>query len=283
MAAQGPNASEYIIHHLTHLKNTAQTSLVDWSVFHLDSLFWSISLGLLAVLILASAAAKATSGVPGRFQAAVEILVEMVESQSKSIVHGDRSFIAPLALTVFVWIFFMNAMDLLPVDLLPRLWEVAYGAAGHDPHHAFMPVGAEDHGAAGAAQGRVGLEHGERLLGDLLVQPLAAAVVRVDAQADLPGLARVAAQQQLHGLLPVLDAPRGVDARADGEDQVAHGDGPLGVGHAQHHLQARPHGALVQAAQAEVCERTVLPVKWYDIARGADGHQVQQGLQLVEA
>ena len=140
MAAQGPNASEYIIHHLTHLKNTAQTSLVDWSVFHLDSLFWSISLGLLAVLILASAAAKATSGVPGRFQAAVEILVEMVESQSKSIVHGDRSFIAPLALTVFVWIFFMNAMDLLPVDLLPRLWEVAYGAAGHDPHHAYMRV-----------------------------------------------------------------------------------------------------------------------------------------------
>ena len=140
MAAQGPNASEYIIHHLTHLKNTAQTSLVDWSVFHLDSLFWSISLGLLAVLILASAAAKATSGVPGRFQAAVEILVEMVESQSKSIVHGDRSFIAPLALTVVVWIFFMNAMDLLPVDLLPRLWEVAYGAAGHDPHHAYMRV-----------------------------------------------------------------------------------------------------------------------------------------------
>ena len=140
MAAQGPNASEYIIHHLTHLKNTAQTSLVDWSVFHLDSLFWSISLGLLAVLILASAAAKATSGVPGRFQAAVEILVEMVESQSKSIVHGDRSFIAPLALTVFVWIFFMNAMDLLPLDLVPNIWAAIFGAAGHDPHHAYMRV-----------------------------------------------------------------------------------------------------------------------------------------------
>jgi F0F1-type ATP synthase membrane subunit a len=78
--------------------------------------------------------------VPGRFQAAVEILVEMVESQSKSIVHGDRSFIAPLALTVFVWIFFMNAMDLLPVDLLPNVWALIYGAAGHDPHHAYMRV-----------------------------------------------------------------------------------------------------------------------------------------------
>jgi F-type H+-transporting ATPase subunit a len=141
MAAEhAPNASEYIVHHLTHLNSLGhkQAALVDWSVFHLDTLFWSVSLGLLAVLILARAAAKATSGVPGRFQAAVEILVEMVESQSKSIVHGDRTFIAPLALTVFVWIFFMNAMDLLPLDLLPRLWGSAYAAAGHDPAHAYL-------------------------------------------------------------------------------------------------------------------------------------------------
>ena len=137
-----PNASEYIVHHLTHLNNLGhkQAALVDWSVFHLDSLFWSITLGLLTAFILARAAAKATSGVPGRFQAAVEILVEMVESQSKSIVHGDRSFIAPLALTVFVWIFFMNAMDLLPVDLLPNVWAMIFGATGHDPSHAYMRV-----------------------------------------------------------------------------------------------------------------------------------------------
>ena len=142
MAAQGPNASEYIVHHLTHLNSLGQkqTKLVDWSVFHLDTLFWSVTLGLLCILILAKAASKATSGVPGRFQAAVEILVEMVESQSKSIVHGDRSFIAPLALTVFVWIFFMNAMNLLPLDLLPNVWAMIYGAAGHDPHHAYMRI-----------------------------------------------------------------------------------------------------------------------------------------------
>ena len=141
MAAEhAPNASEYIVHHLTHLKSATQTALVDWSVFHLDTLFWSITLGLLAILILAKAAAKVISGVPGRFQAAVEILVEMVESQSKSIVHGDRSFIAPLALTVFVWIFFMNAMDLLPLDLVPNIWAAIFGAAGHDPHHAYMRV-----------------------------------------------------------------------------------------------------------------------------------------------
>jgi F-type H+-transporting ATPase subunit a len=137
-----PNASEYIVHHLTHLNSLGhkQGALVDWSVFHVDTLFWSVTLGLLTVLILARAAAKATSGVPGRFQAAVEILVEMVESQSKSIVHGDRSFIAPLALTVFVWIFLMNAMDLLPLDVLPNVWSWMFGVTGHDPHHAYMRV-----------------------------------------------------------------------------------------------------------------------------------------------
>ena len=139
-AAHAPTASEYIVHHLTHLKSAQQTSLVDWSVFHVDTLFWSVSLGLLAIFLFSRAASKATAGVPGRFQAAVEIIVEMVDSQAKSIIHGDRSFIAPLALTVFVWIFFMNAMDLLPLDLLPNVWGWIYGAAGHDPHHAYMRV-----------------------------------------------------------------------------------------------------------------------------------------------
>lgn len=137
-----PNASQYIVHHLTHLKSADQASLVDWSVFHLDSLFFSITLGLLAVFLMARAAAKATSGVPGRFQAAVEILVEMVADQAKGIVHSaeSRKFVAPVALTVFVWIFLMNAMDLLPLDLLPNIWAGIYGAAGHDPHHAYLRV-----------------------------------------------------------------------------------------------------------------------------------------------
>jgi F-type H+-transporting ATPase subunit a len=82
------------------------------------------------------------SGVPGRLQAAVEFLVEMVDSQAKGIVHNaeSRKFVAPLALTLFVWIFLLNAMDLLPVDLLPELWKLIYGAAGHDPHHAYLRV-----------------------------------------------------------------------------------------------------------------------------------------------
>lgn len=121
-----PTAGEYIGHHLTHLTSTGhkQTAVIDWSVLNIDTLFWSILMGGLAVFFLMRAAKNATSGVPGRFQAAVEILVEMVETQSKAIVHGNRSFIAPVALTVFVWVLFMNAMDFFPVDLFPRIGEL---------------------------------------------------------------------------------------------------------------------------------------------------------------
>lgn len=143
MAAEhGPTAGEYIVHHLTFLQNHPPKNVVDFTVFNWDSLFWAISLGILGCFLLWKAARKATSGVPGRFQAAVEILVEMVDAQAKGIVHNaqSRKFVAPLALTVFVWIFLMNAMDLLPVDLLPLIWEKIYGAAGGDPHHAYMRV-----------------------------------------------------------------------------------------------------------------------------------------------
>jgi F-type H+-transporting ATPase subunit a len=121
-----PSAGDYIVHHLTHLTSTGhkQEAVIDWSVLNLDTMFWSLAMGLLAIFVLWRACSKATSGVPGRFQAAIEIMVEMVESQSKSIVHGDRSFIAPLALTVFMWVLFMNAMDFFPVDLFPRIGEM---------------------------------------------------------------------------------------------------------------------------------------------------------------
>ena len=143
MAAEhGPTAGEYIVHHRTHLQNKKPGNVVDFSVFNFDSLFFSIALGVMGCWLLWLAARKATSGVPGRFQAAVEILVEMVDTQAKGIVHNatSRKFVAPLALTVFIWIFLLNAMDLLPVDLLPLIWEKIYGATGHDPHHAYLRV-----------------------------------------------------------------------------------------------------------------------------------------------
>jgi F-type H+-transporting ATPase subunit a len=141
-AEQGPTSGEYIIHHLTHLQNHKASSVVDFSVFNFDSMFFSVAMGVLGCWLLWLAARKATSGVPGRFQAAVEILVEMVDSQAKGIVHNakSRKLVAPLALVVFVWILLMNAMDLLPVDLLPAIWHWIYGATGHDPEHAYLRV-----------------------------------------------------------------------------------------------------------------------------------------------
>ncbi len=125
-----PTAGEYIQHHLQHLQtdfsfqSVKQTAIVDFSLFNLDSLFFSILLGVIACFFLWRAARKATSGVPGRFQAAVEILSEMVESQARGVIRNvkSRKLVSPLALTVFVWIFLMNAMDLLPVDAIPHLW-----------------------------------------------------------------------------------------------------------------------------------------------------------------
>lgn len=117
--AEAPTATEYIVHHLTHLATAKQKSIVDFSVINVDTIFFSVACLLLTLWLLRRAAKRATAGVPTRFQAFVEMLVEMVEEQSKSIVHGDRTFIAPLALTVFVWIVFMNAIDLIPVDLFP--------------------------------------------------------------------------------------------------------------------------------------------------------------------
>ncbi len=150
MAAEGhaPTAGEYITHHLQHwqknfaLVDQKQQGIVDFSVFNLDSLIYSVVLGSLAVFFLWRAARKATSGVPGRFQAAVEMLVEMVDNQAKGVIHNEKSrkLVGPVALTVFVWIFFMNFMDMLPVDWLPKLWGNYVESTGHDPHHAYMRV-----------------------------------------------------------------------------------------------------------------------------------------------
>lgn len=113
------NSSQYVEHHLTNLTNLwhKQEQLIDFSVFNVDTVFFSLLTGVVGLFFLWLVAKKVTSGVPGRTQAAVEALVEMVDAQAKTIVHGDRSFVAPLALTVFFWVFLMNAMDWLPIDL----------------------------------------------------------------------------------------------------------------------------------------------------------------------
>ena len=112
-------AGDYIGHHLVHLQNKKQTSLIDFSVINIDTIFLSITLGILGLFVMWRVAKTVHSGVPGRMQAAVEMLLEMVDSQAKGIVKNaeSRKFVGPLALTVFVWIFLMNSMDFLPVDL----------------------------------------------------------------------------------------------------------------------------------------------------------------------
>jgi F-type H+-transporting ATPase subunit a len=105
----------YISHHLTHL----QVGSGFWTV-NIDSMIFSVVLGALFIWLFRKVAVKATSGVPGKLQCFVEMLVEFVNGNVKDIFHGRNKVIAPLALTVFVWIFLMNFMDLIPVDFIPH-------------------------------------------------------------------------------------------------------------------------------------------------------------------
>ena len=125
MASEGGHESGgmsgYISHHLTHLASKLQHGLFDPNVLHFDTIFFAVLCGLLFLIPFFFAARRATSGVPGRFQAFVEMLVEFVEEQAKGMVHGKLTYIAPLALTIFVWVALMNAIDLFPVDFFPRI------------------------------------------------------------------------------------------------------------------------------------------------------------------
>jgi F-type H+-transporting ATPase subunit a len=128
MAAEenAPSAGEYILHHLTFLSNRNPHGILDFSVINLDSVFFAVLLALVFGGSFYAAARKASAtGVPGKFQLFVEVIVDFVNTQVQDTFHGTSKLIAPLALTIFCWVFLFNAMDLLPVDLLPA---VAHGA-----------------------------------------------------------------------------------------------------------------------------------------------------------
>jgi F-type H+-transporting ATPase subunit a len=130
MAAEQPTtANEYILHHLTFLSNKEPKGIVDFSVIHLDTVFFSALLALLFGGAFYFAARTAKAGVPGKFQNFVELLVETVDAQVKDTFHGTNKLLAPLALTIFCWVFLFNAMDLLPVDLLP--WAAHHAGVEH--------------------------------------------------------------------------------------------------------------------------------------------------------
>ncbi len=139
VAVHAPTATEYIKHHLGHLSNKHQDSVVDFSIINFDTIFWAVVVGALGCFVMYCAARKATAGVPGRFQSAVEMLVEMVDNQAKSIIHGDRTFIGPLALTVFVWVALMNCLDFLPVDMFGQVFHY-FGIEHIFPYHRVVPT-----------------------------------------------------------------------------------------------------------------------------------------------
>jgi F-type H+-transporting ATPase subunit a len=125
MASEGGHdSSSYILHHLTNLKLDLHTMSISpeatgfW-VLHLDSVFFSLVLAAIFVVMFRLAARKATSGVPGKWQNFIEVCIEFVDSQVKDAFHHQSRFVAPMALLVGFWVFLMNFMDMLPVDFLP--------------------------------------------------------------------------------------------------------------------------------------------------------------------
>ena len=149
MASEAMTAAGYIKHHLEGLtslsdvtKGQGLKNIADFSFINIDAIFFAVLIGVVSSFFLWRAAKNATPGVPGRFQAAVELLFEFVDDMCKSIVHNEQSrkAVAPLGLTVFVWIFLMNAVDLLPVDLLPMTWQLITG----EPHALLRAVPTAD-------------------------------------------------------------------------------------------------------------------------------------------
>ncbi len=133
MASEGGNgpqtSGEYIQHHLQNLQ-VCQAESGEWVWNHcagnpmainVDSMFWSVLLGLVFITFFWRAAKRSSNTKPSRFQALVEIIVEFVDGSVKDTFHGKSRLIAPLGLTIFVWVFLMNLMDLIPVDWIPMV------------------------------------------------------------------------------------------------------------------------------------------------------------------
>lgn len=147
-------STEYIKHHLTNMtygqmpdgtwklaETAKEAQEMGFTAIHLDSMGWSIGLGILFCALFGLAARFAKADVPGKFQSAIEMIVEFVDSSVRDTFHGKSRLIAPLALTIFVWIFLMNLMDLIPVDYVPVLAAViGEHVFGMDPHHVYFKI-----------------------------------------------------------------------------------------------------------------------------------------------
>jgi F-type H+-transporting ATPase subunit a len=119
------SSTHYIKHHLTYLSFDLKTMRFDttggfWTI-NLDTIFFSVTLGLFAIILLYTAARRVSTGVPGKLQNFAELMLQFADGQVKDCFHGKNNLIGPLALTVFIWVFLMNFMDILPVDILPSI------------------------------------------------------------------------------------------------------------------------------------------------------------------
>jgi F-type H+-transporting ATPase subunit a len=159
MSAEAQTAGDYIKHHLQNLTfgrfaeghehaghwgfahNAAEAREMGFMAINVDTMFWSIILGVLFLYFFNKAAKSATSGVPGGMQNFVEWVVEFADNSVKGAFNGRNAFIAPMALTIFVWVFLINFMDLIPVDWLPQIaaW-IGHHLFGMDPHHVYFRV-----------------------------------------------------------------------------------------------------------------------------------------------
>ncbi len=152
MAAE-QTSSDYIAHHLTNWKygqfpdgtwgvahTPEEAAQMGFNAIHLDSMLWSVGLGIIFCALFWAVGRKATAGVPTKLQAFVELIVEFVDNSVRESYNGKSKLIAPLALTIFVWIFLMNLMDLIPIDFIPSIAQQIGAAMGHDPHHVYMKI-----------------------------------------------------------------------------------------------------------------------------------------------
>ncbi|MBK1647586.1 F0F1 ATP synthase subunit A [Rhabdochromatium marinum] len=146
-------AQDYIQHHLTNLtfgwhpehglsfaENSADAAAMGFWAVHVDTMFFSLLLGGLFLWFFKSVGAKATAGVPGGAQNFVEWIVDFVNENVRGSFSGQNPMVAPLALTIFIWVLLMNTMDLIPIDLLPFYFQHLMGGMGADPHHVFLKV-----------------------------------------------------------------------------------------------------------------------------------------------
>ena len=147
------SSSDYIAHHLTNwtfgylpgegwkVAHTAEEAgRMGYNAIHLDTMLWSFGLGIIFCALFWFVAKRATAGVPGKLQSAIEMIVEFVDTNVRDSYNGTSKLIAPLALTIFVWIFLMNLMDLMPIDYIPVLAQKIGAAMGHDPHHVYFKI-----------------------------------------------------------------------------------------------------------------------------------------------